>query len=604
MKNVLHKIKEETVAILESASNPSTNNGKRKSSIIEDVSDNQNISVAQNITGSEILIRALVDQNVDTIYGYPGGVVLGLYDKLYQQDKINHVLVCHEQGGTHAADGYARATGKPGVVIVTSGPGATNTVTGIATAYMDSIPLVVFTGQVTSNMIGNDAFQEADIIGITRPITKHSYLLKDVNDLGEIIHEAFHIATTGKPGPVVIDIPKDVLNSLGDYQGMKKVNKRGYQESKIKNDFNVNNAVELIKSAKKPVIYAGGGVLNGNASKELTEFAKKTNIPVTTTLLGLGGFPENDPLSLGMLGMHGTWYANTAVHECDLLIAVGARFDDRVTGRLDAFSQNSKKIHIDIDPTSIGKNVDVDVALVGNVKNILPEITKNVEKTDSDKWLETIEVWRKEHPLKYNDSDTIIKPQRLIQEISKVTEGNAIVVSDVGQHQMWVAQYYNFNHARSHLSSGGLGTMGYALPASIGAQQGCPDRTVFCIAGDAGIQMTMPELATAVKLGLPLKIAIVNNGYMGMVRQWQEMFFEKRYSHSTTGSYQPNFVALAQGYGAVGMKAETPEEMKDVLAKAMKINDRPVVMDFVVESEENCFPMIPPGAAANEMIEE
>lgn len=556
------------------------------------------------LTGGEILLNTLSDIGVEVIFGYPGGVVLGLYDAIFKSKaKLRHILVRHEQGGTHAADGYARATGKTGVVLATSGPGATNTVTGIATAYMDSIPLVVITGQVPSGMIGNDAFQEADIVGITRPITKHSYLVMDPSDIESVVHDAFHIASTGRPGPVLIDLPKDTLNGKGIYTGNYKVVIKSYKPSKGGNHPKIAKAAELLNNAKRPLIYAGGGVIQGEASKELTELAKKSGIPVTTTLMGLGCFPETDPQSLGMLGMHGTWCANMAISECDVLLAVGARFDDRVTGNLDGFSPHSKKIHIDIDPSSISKNVAVEVPIVGHVKKILPDLTKLVKKTKIDPWKTTIKGWQTEHPLRYKKEKGVIMPQFLIEKISEITKGEAIIATDVGQHQMWVAQLYKFNHPRSMLTSGGLGTMGYGFPAAMGAAVGCPDRTVVCIAGDGGFQMTAFELATAVEHKIPVKIIILNNGYLGMVRQWQELFFGGRYSHSHLEGGNPDFVKLAESYGAVGMRTDKVEELVPMLKECMKIKDKPVVFDVRVRQEENVYPMVPAGATLQEMVD-
>lgn len=554
------------------------------------------------LSGAGILIQTLKDLAVDTIFGYPGGAVLPLYDELFDAHDINHILIRHEQAGTHAADGYARATGKAGVVMVTSGPGGTNTVTGIATAAMDSIPLVVFTGQVPTDLIGNDAFQEADIVGITRPITKHNYLVKDVDDLEQVVREAFHVATSGRPGPVLVDLPKDMLKAETHYSGLRKVTMPSYNPTKEGHATQIKKAAKLMSEAERPLIYAGGGVVLGEAWEELTQMAERHNIPVTTTLMGLGGFPESKPQSLGMLGMHGTYYANMAITECDVLLAVGARFDDRVTGRLDGFSPYSKKIHIDIDPTNIGKNVEVEVPIVGDVKRVLPEIEKQMQTHDTNDWWDTIEKWKEEHPLQVPKSRDSIKPQHMIEAISEITNGEAIVVTDVGQHQMWAAQHYTFNHPRSFLSSGGLGTMGYGFPAAMGAYFGCPDRPVVCISGDGGFQMTSYELATAVENEIPLKIAIMNNQCLGMVRQWQELFYDERYSHSILKKGNPDFVKLAESYGAAGFRATNAKEMDEVLKKAMAIDDRPVVMDFRVEERENCYPMVPAGAALNEMV--
>ncbi len=556
------------------------------------------------LTGSQILLKALSDEKVDLVFGYPGGVVLGLYDDLFKASTpFRHVLVRHEQGGTHAADGYARATGKTGVVLVTSGPGATNTVTGIATAYMDSIPMVIFTGQVPAGLIGNDAFQEADIVGITRPITKHSYLVKKVEDLEQVVHEAFFIARTGRPGPVLVDLPKDMLCAKSKYKGKKQIAIKGYSCSQNGTVKRIAEAAELLSNAKRPLIYAGGGIVLGEASDELRALAVKTNIPVTTTLMGLGTFPESNAQALGMLGMHGTWYANMAISECDVLLAVGARFDDRVTGRLDGFSLKSKKIHIDIDPSCLNKNVNVEIPIQGDVKTILPDLTRMVRKPETEEWWQTIWQWRKEHPLRYAKSEKIISPQFVIEKVSEVTGGDAIVVTDVGQHQMWSAQYYKFNHPRSWLTSGGLGTMGYGFPAAMGAAMGRPERTVFCISGDGGFQMTTFELATAVEHKVPVKVVVLNNGYLGMVRQWQEMFYGQRYSSSHLASGNPDFVQLAQSYGAVGLRATTPDQVMPVLQQSMETSDKPVVMEFMVAEEENVFPMVPAGAALTEMVD-
>jgi acetolactate synthase-1/2/3 large subunit len=561
------------------------------------------ISESQSENGANILIKTLADLDVDTIFGYPGGAVLPVYDALFDNHGLNHVLIRHEQAGTHAADGYARATGKPGVVLATSGPGGTNTVTGIATAMMDSIPLVVFTGQVPSSVIGNDAFQEADIVGITRPITKQNYLVRDVNDLEHVIREAFHIATNGRPGPVLIDLPKDMLNTKGRFSGMKKVEIPSFKPTLNGHHPQIKKAAEMLSNAKRPLIYAGGGVIAGRAWQELTAFAERMNIPVTTTLMGLGAFPESKPQSLGMLGMHGTWYANMAMTECDVLLAVGARFDDRVTGRLDGFSPNSRKIHIDIDPSCIGKNVPVEVPIVGDVKKVIPSIDQMAAPPDCSDWWDQIGTWKKEHPLVVPQADDKIYPQHMMKMIAEVTDGNAIVVTDVGQHQMWAAQHYNFNHPRSWISSGGLGTMGYGFPAAMGAALACPDRDVVCITGDGGFQMLSCELATAVEYNIPVKIALMNNGCLGMVRQWQQLFYNNRTSYSIFGSNNPDFVKLAEAYGATGLRAANPAEMEQVLAEAMSIQDGPVLMDFRVVETENCYPMVPSGAALNEMVE-
>ena len=558
-------------------------------------------------SGAEILIECLKKEGVKHIFGYPGGVVLNIFDTLFDEKDLKLFLTRHEQGAIHAADGYARASGKVGVAIVTSGPGATNTVTGIATASMDSIPLVVFSGQVPTMLIGNDAFQEADIVGMTRPCTKHNYLVKDIKDLAQTIREAFHIASTGRPGPVLIDLPKDVAAGTTEFKWPEKVNIRSYNPTYKGNKWMINQAAQMITKAKKPVIMAGGGVILSNAAGELTEFAETTQVPVTTTLMGLGGFPGSSKLSLGMLGMHGTFYANTAVQNCDLLIGIGVRFDDRVTGKTGSFAKNAKIIQIDIDPTSIRKNVPVDLPVVGDVKTVLNDLLKVLKEQKKQwgairkSWLKQVEAWKNERPLTYNFDKKIIKPEFVVEKIHKISKGNAIICTEVGQNQMWAAQFYKYDKPRHWLSSGGLGTMGYGFPAAIGAQIACPDKLVFDIAGDGSIQMNIQELATAVINKLPVKVAILNNGYLGMVRQWQELFFKERYAHTKLDTI-PDFVKVAEAYGAAGLRATTPDEVEPVLKEALKIKDRPVFMDFVVDWKEKVFPMVPAGAAIDEMI--
>jgi acetolactate synthase-1/2/3 large subunit len=551
------------------------------------------------LSGARILVESLREEGVDVMFGYPGGVVLPAFDALYDAP-IRFILVRHEQAAAHAADGYARATGKVGVCLVTSGPGATNIVTGLATAYMDSIPMVAITGQVKTTLIGNDAFQEADITGITRPITKHNYLVKNVEDLSLIIKEAFHIASTGRPGPVVIDLPVDVQFAETEFKYPSEVSMRGYKPTYAGHIGQIKKAARLIANSKKPIIYAGGGVIISGASGQIFELAEKIKAPVVTTLLGLGCFPQTHELSLGMLGMHGTAYANYAVTHSDLIIAVGARFDDRVTGRIDAFAPNAKVIHIDIDPASVSKNVEVDVPIVGDAKNILSKLNKIVKPPHVDAWLKQVHDWKKTHPLRYIHEGKKIKPQYVIEQIYEATKGDAIICTEVGQNQMWSAQFYKYTQPRTFISSGGLGTMGYGFPAAIGAKLGCPERLVFDIAGDGSIQMNIQELATAVTEKVPVKIAILNNTYLGMVRQWQQLFYKKRYSN-TKLSPVPDFVKLAQAYGAAGMRITKKEEVRPAIEKAMAI-DNVVVMDFVVEEEENVFPMVPAGEAIDKMI--
>ncbi len=552
------------------------------------------------ISGSKIFLQSLKEEKVKHIFGFPGATILGIYDCLFDDPDIQHILVRHEQGAAHAADGYARACGKPGVCLVTSGPGATNIVTGVATAYMDSIPMVAFTGQVPTSMIGNDAFQEADIVGITRSVTKHNYLVSNVKDLAATIKEAFYIATTGRPGPVLVDLPKDVLLDETEFHYPEQVSIRGYKPNYIGHPKQIESALKLITKARQPVIYAGGGVIRSGAMEELLSFVNKAKIPITNTLMGLGGVPGDHPLSLGMLGMHGTKYANFAVTQCDLLIAIGARFDDRVTGKLEKFAPNAKYIHIDIDPAAISKNVRVHLPIVGDARLILQKINKSIVPGDYSAWIEQINKWKKEFPLSYKKSDKVIKPQYVVEQIYDLVKDKAIIATEVGQHQMWVAHYYHFNAKRILLTSGGLGTMGYGFPAAIGAQAACPDKIVFDIAGDGSFQMVSQELATAVQYGLPVKIAILNNQYLGMVRQWQELFMNRRYS-GTPMEYAPDFVKLAEAYGAVGLRAEKPQEVREVISKAVSIK-KPVVIDFRVEREENVFPMVPAGAGIEEMM--
>ena len=563
------------------------------------------------LTGAEIIIECLKAEGIDYVFGYPGGAVLHIYDAFYQQDDVQHILVRHEQGATHAADGYARSTGKAGVVLVTSGPGATNAVTGIATAYMDSIPMIVITGQVPKHLIGNDAFQEVDSVGITRPIVKHNFLINDVNDIAATFKKAFYVATTGRPGPVVIDIPKDITAEKIAFEYPEKIDMRSYQpisKGHGYGDEQIKRAVDLILSAERPMIYTGGGVILGNGSEQLRTFTRDLGYPITQTLMGLGAFPASDPLSLGMLGMHGTYEANMGMHHCDVLIAIGARFDDRVTGNLDKFCPDAKIIHMDVDPASISKNVKVDVALVGQVVPILDELNNMLEKAAHqtkkaaiEKWWAQINEWRAQDCLKYDKDSGTIKPQFVVEELFKVTHGDAFITSDVGQHQMFAAQYYGFDKPRRWINSGGLGTMGFGLPAAMGVQLAFPDETVACITGESSIQMCLQELSTCKQYGLPLKIINLNNGYMGMVRQWQEFFYEKRYAMSYFDSL-PDFVALAEGYGHVGIKVEKPEDVRPALEEAFKQKDRLVFLDFITDREENVYPMIPAGAGLNEMI--
>ena len=566
--------------------------------------------MSETITGAQIVLKALQDQGVEHIFGYPGGAVLPIYDEIFQQDAVEHILVRNEQGATHAAEGYARSTGKPGVVLVTSGPGATNAVTGLTDALMDSIPMVCITGQVATHLIGNDAFQEADTVGITRPCTKHNYLVKSADDLPRILHEAFHVATTGRPGPVVVDIPKDVQFAEAKYMRPAAVQHKTYKPQ-LKGDIEaIYTAVELISKAKKPVFYTGGGVINSGpqASQLLREFVKLTGFPITSTLMGLGAFPSADPQWLGMLGMHGTYEANLAMHDCDVMINIGARFDDRITGRLDGFSPNSTKIHIDIDPSSINKNVVVDVPIVGDVAHVLEDMLRvwKSRAAEPDKkaladWWAEIETWRARKCLAYRKDRKSIKPQYAVERIYELTKGpNTYITTEVGQHQMWAAQYYRFEEPNRWMTSGGLGTMGYGIPAAVGVQVAHPDALVIDIAGEASVLMTMQEISTAVQYRLPVKIFILNNEYMGMVRQWQELLHGGRYSSSYSEAL-PDFVKLAEAYGATGIRAEKPDELDDAIRRMMQTKG-PVIFDCIVTKDENCFPMIPSGAAHNDML--
>jgi acetolactate synthase-1/2/3 large subunit len=559
-------------------------------------------------TGAEILFESLKQEGVDTIFGLPGGAVLTLYDTLTKySEEFRHILVRHEQGAVHAADGYARSSGNVGVCLVTSGPGATNTVTGLATAYMDSVPLVVFTGQVPTMLIGNDAFQEADITGITRPCTKHNYLVKDVKDLAMTVKQAFHLAKTGRPGPILVDLPKDVVADSTEFSYPSKLKIRSYNPTYQGHPGQIRRAVKLIAGAKKPLIYAGGGVIISNASKELTSLAQKLSIPVTTTLMGLGGFSGTHPLFLGMLGMHGTFHANMAITQCDVLVAIGARFDDRVTGKIESFSPHSTKIHIDIDPTSISKNVQVDIPIVGDAKNVLKSMLKFLEEEPPQDWGKKHADWQAQITSWKNNSTPLnhqaspcIKPQNVIQKIHEMTGGDVIITTEVGQNQMWAAQYFKFTRPRTLITSGGLGTMGFGFPAALGAQVAFPGKTVIDIAGDGSFQMNIQELATAVQYSLPVKVAILNNHCLGMVRQWQQLFYGQRYNQSVF-EVVPDFVKLADAYGAVGLRATKPEEVEPVIREALS-TPRPVVMDFQIERDECVYPMVPAGAALTEML--
>lgn len=561
------------------------------------------------LSGAQIVIQSLKDEGVEYIFGYPGGAVLHLYDAIFQQDDVKHILVRHEQGATHAADGYARATGKPGVVLVTSGPGATNAVTGIATAYMDSIPLVVISGQVSLPVIGSDAFQEVDMVGITRPCVKHNFLVKDVTQLAETIKKAFHVATTGRPGPVVVDIPKDITDPRikVPYKYPKKIVMRSYNPATTGHKGQIKKAVDLLLAAERPIIYSGGGVVLGEASKELIELAKTLGFPVTNTLMGLGAYPATDPQFVGMLGMHGTYEANMAMHESDVILAIGARFDDRVTGKLDEFCPYAKIVHIDVDPASISKTVRVDVPIVGGVKPVLDQMLemlaeskKKPSKKALEAWWKQIDQWRSVHCLEFDRESRLIKPQYVIEQLYEVTKGDAYVTSDVGQHQMWAAQYYPFDKPRRWINSGGLGTMGFGLPAAIGVKLAFPDSEVACVTGDASIQMCIQELSTALQYKTPIKIINLNNSYMGMVRQWQEFSYESRYSHSYMDTI-PEFVKLAEAYGHVGIRVTKPEEVRPALEQAFALKDRTVFLDILTDRTENVYPMIEAGKGHHDM---
>ncbi len=565
--------------------------------------------MSTKMTGAQIIIEALKREGVEVIFGYPGGAVIDIYDELYRTPEIKHVLVRHEQGAAHAADGFARSTGKVGVCLVTSGPGATNTVTGIATAYMDSIPIVVFTGQVPTKLIGNDAFQEVDIVGITRPCTKHNFLVKRVEDLAWTIKAAFHIARTGRPGPVLVDLPKDVQQSKTEFYYPDEIKLRSYNPVYEPHTRQVEKAYRLLETSTRPILFVGGGVIASEAHEEVRELAELLNLPVTMSLMGLGGFPGTHEQSLGMLGMHGTYYANMAVANSDLIIAVGARFDDRVTGKVDAFAPMAKIVHIDIDPTSIQKNVRVDVPIVGDCKRALSKLLEIIKEVGRPaklwreqfkEWWEQIDIWRRRYPLTYKKDDQQIKPQYVIEKLYELTRGEAIICTEVGQNQMWTAQFYKFDRPRTLLSSGGLGTMGYGFPASIGAQMGNPDKLVLDIAGDGSIQMNIQEMATAIDQRLPIKVIILNNGYLGMVRQWQELFYDRRYS-AVQFPTLPDFVKLAEAYGATGFRATKPEEVEPILKKALSTKGL-VLVDIHIAPEEGVFPMVPAGRATTEMI--
>ncbi|MHB8414894.1 MAG: biosynthetic-type acetolactate synthase large subunit [Acidiferrobacteraceae bacterium] len=559
------------------------------------------------LTGAEIFVRALKDEGVEYVFGYPGGAVLHIYDALYKQEAVKHILVRHEQGAAHAADGYARSTGRPGVVLVTSGPGATNALTGIATAYMDSIPLVVFTGQVMTYLIGDDAFQEVDAVGITRPCVKHNFLVKDVRDLAMTVKKAFHIASTGRPGPVVVDIPKDVTAQRAEYLYPKKISMRSYTPVHEVDDEPIGRAAKRLLEAKRPVVYAGGGVILSNASKALTDLIRGLGYPCTNTLMGLGAFPATDPLFLGMLGMHGTYEANLAMHECDVMLAIGVRFDDRVTGDLDKFAPNACIIHVDVDPASISKNVTPEIPIVGDAAEVLKRLAKALKSLNQrpdeaglKAWWRRINEWRAVDCLRYDRSSGLIKPQFVVEKLYELTKGEAFVTSDVGQHQMWAAQFYKFDAPRRWINSGGLGTMGFGLPAAMGVQIAHPGKPVACVTGEASIQMCIQELSTCKQYDLPIKVLNLNNRYMGMVRQWQEFIYQGRYSHSYMDAL-PDFVKLAESYGHVGILVDKPGDVEGALKEAFAMKNRLVFMDFITDQTENVYPMIEAGKGHHEM---
>ncbi|ACF11054.1 acetolactate synthase, large subunit, biosynthetic type [Chlorobaculum parvum NCIB 8327] len=558
----------------------------------------------EKLNGSEIFFESLRRENVDYIFGYPGGALLKVYETLHDVEDIKHILVRHEQGATHMAEGYARATGRPGVVLVTSGPGATNTVTGIANAYMDSSPMVVFTGQVPSSLIGNDAFQEADIVGITRPITKHNFLVKDVKELASTIRKAFFLATHGRPGPVLVDMPKDVLNAICTFEWPESVEIRGFKPTIKCHTNQVQKAAKMIAKAKRPLFYVGGGIITAEASEELRKLAIEQQIPVTMTLNGLGAFPGDHPLSMGMLGMHGTYWANQAVNSCDLLIAVGARFDDRVTGKIDTFATQAHIIHNDIDPTNVDKNIKVDLPVVGDSKDFLASLLEAMPKGKEDRseWLDQIEGWRKQCPMDYTIEPDSLKTEFVIDEVSKKTNGHAVIITDVGQHQMWTAQYYKFTEPRSIITSGGLGTMGYGLPACIGAAFGVTDRPVILFTGDGGLMMNIQELVTAVHNKLPVKLFLINNSYLGMVRQWQELFHQEKYTFTDLEESNPDFVKVAEAFGCKALRADNPESAKKAIDEALAYNDGPILVEFKVIRKDMVFPMVPAGASISDML--